>query len=199
MPADPLHDYADLTKEGSLCVRRGDFRRAIEIFEAARRLAEELRDDDLLVKAICNISTSRLAVGEVQEAERGLRQLLLKTRDPQTIFVCSSNLASALRKQGRLEKALFYAKRALRASEMIDNFAWKAPCHNLIANIYMNMSYLDDAMAEYRFALSISQKGGLGTSYPIDYIKENLGYCLLLKKRYQQGIAIILEALQIAL
>jgi tetratricopeptide (TPR) repeat protein len=60
------------------------------------------------------------------------------------------------------------------------------------------MSYLDDAMAEYRLALSISRKGGLGTAYPVDYIKENLGYCTLLKKRYRQGIAIILEALQIA-
>jgi len=61
------------------------------------------------------------------------------------------------------------------------------------------MSYLDDAVAEYRFALSLSQKGGLGTSSPIEYIKENLGYCILLKKRYRQGIAIILEALQISL
>jgi tetratricopeptide (TPR) repeat protein len=199
MPADPTDHYTELTREGTLLVRRGDFRRAIEVFESARRLAEDLQDDECVIKAICNLSTARLAVGEIQEAERGLRELLLKTQDPQTIFVCSSNLASALRKQGRLEKALFYAKRALRACDSIDNYAWKATCHNLIANIYMNMTYLDDAMAEYRFALSISQKGGLGTSYPIDYIKENLGYCLLLKKRYRQGIAIILEALQIAL
>ena len=77
--------------------------------------------------------------------------------------------------------------------------AWTATCHNLIANIYMNMSYLDDAMAEYRFALTISQKGSLGTSSPVDFIKENLGYCSLLKKRYHQGIATILEALQISL
>jgi len=199
MPADLIARYSELTTEGTLQVRRGDFRRAIESFEGAQRLAEDLQDPQLLVKAICNLSTARLAVGEIHEAERGLRQILLKTQDPQTIFVCSSNLASALRKQGRLEKALFYAKRALRACESLDNHEWKATCHNLIANIYMNMSYLDDAMAEYRFALSISQKAGLGTSYPIDYIKENLGYCLLMKKRYRQGIAIILEALQIAL
>jgi len=196
---DPLATYSDVTAEGNILVRRGDFRRAIDNFERAKRLAEEMQDHPLLIRALCNLSTARLAAGDIREAEKGLREILLKTRDPQTIFVTSSNLASALRRQGRLDRALLYAKRALRACEQIDNYGWKATCHNLIGNIYMNMSYLDDAVAEYRFALSLSEKGGLGTSYPVDYIKENLGYCLLLKKRYRQGIAIILEALQVAL
>ena len=199
MSADLISRYSELTAQGTLQVRRGEFRQAIESFETARGIAEDLEEQPLVVKALCNLSTARLAAGDIRGAERGLRELLLKTRDPQTIFVASSNLASALRKQGRLEKALIYAKRALRACESLDNWAWKSTCHNLIANIYMNMTYLDDALAEYRFALSLSEKGGLGASYPIDYIKENLGYCLLLKKRYRQGIAIILEALQIAL
>jgi tetratricopeptide (TPR) repeat protein len=197
--ADTLADYSDLTAAGNQFVRHGDFRRAIDNFDKAVRLAHDLDDSALLVKALCNLSTARLAAGDIKEAERGLREILLRTRDPQTVFVTSSNLASALRRQGRHERALFYAKRALRASESLDNVDWKATCHNLIANIYMNMTYLDDAVAEYRYALEIGEKGKLGTAFPVDYIKENLGYCLLLKKRYRQGIAIILEALQIAL
>jgi tetratricopeptide (TPR) repeat protein len=199
MDVDLLSNYSELTAEGNILVRRGDFRRAIDNFEKAKVIAEEMQDHPLLIKSLLNVSTARLAAGEIREAEKGLRELLLKTRDPQTIFVASSNLASALRRQGRLDRALLYAKRALRACDQIDNYAWKATCHNLIGNIYMNMTYLDDAVAEYRFALSLGEKGGLGTSYPVDYIKENLGYCLLLKKRYRQGIAIILEALQVAL
>ncbi len=199
MDADPIARYSELTADGTLQVRRGEFGAAAESFEAARLIAQELKDQQLLFRSICNLSTARLSMGQIQEAEKGLREILLKSEDIPTIFVASSNLASALRRQGRLEKALFYAKRALRACEKTDNFAWKATCHHLIANIYMNMSYLDDAMAEYRFALSLSQKGGLGASYPVDYIKESLGYCILMKKRYRQGIAIILEALQIAL
>ena len=199
MSADQIARYSELTAEGTQLVRAGEFRKAAEAFETARTIAETLQDQHLLFRAICNLSTARLSMGEIGDAEKGLREILLKSGDEQIVFVASSNLASALRKQGRLEKALFYAKRALRACESIDNQAWKATCHNLIANIYMNMSYVDDAMAEYRFALSLSQKAGLGSSYPIDYIKENLGYCILLKKRYRQGIAIILEALQIAL
>jgi len=199
MQSDPIASYSDLTAEGQLYVRHGDFRRAIDNFEQAVRLAHDLDDSALLVKALCNLSTARLAAGDIKEAEKGLREILLRTRDPQTVFVTSSNLASALRRQGRHDRALMYARRALRACEGLDNPSWKATIHNLIANIYMNMSYLDDAVAEYRHALSISEKSGLGTEWPIDQIKENLGYCLLLKKRYRQGIAIILEALQIAL
>jgi tetratricopeptide (TPR) repeat protein len=191
--------YSDLTAEGTLQLRHGDFKSAADCFEGARRIAEDLDDQQLRFKALCNLSTARLSLGDVRESEAGLREILLESSDPQVVFVASSNLASSLRRQGRLEKALFYAKRALRCSETLDNASWKATCHNLMGNIYMNMTYLDDAMTEYRFALSISEKSGLGTSYPVDYIKENLGYCTLLKKRYRQGIAIILEALQMAL
>jgi tetratricopeptide (TPR) repeat protein len=198
MSKNLVSHYAELTDKGTHHLRRGEFGPAAEMFRSARTAAEELQDQQLLFKAICNLSTARLNLGEVQKAEKGLREILLKSQDESTIFVASSNLASALRRQGRLQKSLFYARRAQSACELIDNFAWKATCHNLIANIYMNMSYLDDAVREYRVALSLSQKGGLGTSYPIDYIKENLGYCLLMKKRYRQGIAIILEAMQIA-
>jgi len=199
MPTDRVAHYSELTAEGTLQVRRGEFRQAEEQFEGALQIARELNDQHLIHRALCNLSTARLSQGQIQEAEKGLREILLKSSDPNIIFIASSNLASALRRQGRLHKALMYAKRALRASETIDNYTWKATCHNLIANIYMNMSYLDDAMAEYRFALTLGQKGNLGTAYPVDYIKENLGYCSLLKKRYRQGIAIILEALQISL
>jgi tetratricopeptide (TPR) repeat protein len=199
MPPDLVAQYLDVTAEGTLQVQRGEFRQAQEQFETALEIARQLDDLTLVHRALCNLSSARLSQGQIQEAEKGLREILLKSSDPNTIFIASSNLASALRRQGRLQKALMYAKRALRACETIDNYAWKATCHNLIANIYMNMSYLDDAMAEYNFALTLSQKGGLGTSYPVDYIKENLGYCSLLKKRYRQGIATILEALQISL
>ena len=198
MADEPVARYEELTKTGSLHLRRGEFKAAVRIFEETRAIAERAGNQTFLSRAVCNISTALLALGEIQEAEKGLREILLKSRDPQSTFVASTNLASALRRQGKLQKALFYARRAQRICDPLDNVLWKALGHNLIANIYLNMSYLDDAMAEYRLALSIGQKGGLGAAYPVDYIKENLGYCTLLKKRYRQGIAIILDALQIA-
>ena len=150
MPDDLLARYTELTDKGTNHLRRGEFGPAAEMFRSARSAAEKLDDQQLLFKALCNLSTARLNLGEIQKAEKGLREILMKSEDKSTIFVASSNLASALRRQGRQHKALFYARRALRACESIDNYAWKATCHNLIANIYMNMSYLDDAVREYR-------------------------------------------------
>jgi tetratricopeptide (TPR) repeat protein len=199
MSADLIARYTELTAQGSLNLKHGEFRQAAEVFQSARQVATQLQDSLLTFKAICNLSTAKLSMGQIEEAEQGLREILLKSDDEQVVYIASFNLASALRRKGRLEKALFYAKRALRAVESIDNHVWKATCHNMIGNIYMNMSYLDDALAEYRFALSLGRKGGLGTSYPIDWVKDGLGYCLLLKKHYRQGIAVLLEALQIAM
>lgn len=197
MSTDLIARYAELTAEGILQIRRGQFNHAVESFEGARRLAGELQDPQLQVKALCNLSTARLAVGDVQQAEKGLREILLKTRDHQMIYHASSNLASALRRQGRLEKALPFARRALRAAIEIDDPVRKAASHNLVANIHLNRNYLDEAMAEYRLALKLNEEGSAGSDN-VDCIKENLGYCLLLKKRIQEGIVIIQEALEIA-
>jgi tetratricopeptide (TPR) repeat protein len=198
MGADLSANYGELNDAGTLFVRQGEFLRAAQAFEKAGEVARRLGDERLTCRALCNLSTARLSMGLIQEAEKGLREILLQTSDPNSIFVASSNLASALRRQGKLQKALFYAKRAMRACDELGNVMWKATCRNLVGNIYMNMSYLDDAMTEYRAALSIGREAGLGTAYPFDYIRENLGYCLLLKKKHRQGIAIILEALEAA-
>jgi tetratricopeptide (TPR) repeat protein len=197
MAVDLIARYAELTAEGILQVRRGEFRHAIECFDAARRLAGEVDDPALIVKALCNLSTARLGVGEVQEAEKGLRELLLRTRDHQMVYHASSNLASALRRQGQFDKAMVFARRAIRAAEMIDDPGRRAAAQNLIANIHLDMHHLDDAMAGYRVALALNEEAGAGAGNA-DCIKENLGYCLLLKKRLREGIALIREALDLA-
>lgn len=199
MSADLIARYTELTARGAEELNHGEFRKALQTFEETRRIAVELKDHTLTFRATCYVSSSRLAMGDIQEAEAGLREIILESDDEQVVYLASSNLASALRRQGRLEKALFYAKRAVRAVDKLEFPVWKASCHNLVGNIYMNMSYLDDALAEYRFAIAIAERGGLTSSVPVDYFKDNLGYCLLLKKRHRQGIAIILEALQVAL
>lgn len=198
MDRETLASFSDLTEAGEQFVRHGDFRRAIDNFERAITLANAMGDQALMVRALCNLSTARLAAGDIKEAERGLRQILLRTREPQIIFRTSFNIASALRRQGQLDRALLYAKRAQQACEEIDNPSWKASCHNLLGNIYMNKSYLDDAVQQFRFALAVGESGGLKALWPVDTITENLGYCLLLKKRYRRGIAIIQKALEIA-
>ena len=199
MSADLVVRYAELTATGRTQLAQEEHERAIETFAEARRIAEQLQDQQLLFRATCNLSSVKLNMGRLQESEEGLREILLKSEDAHIVFAAAWYLASALRRQGRLEKALFYAKRALRTSDRIDDHGWKASCHNLIGNIYMNMSYLDDALAEYRFAQTLCQKGDPSGYYPMDWIKENLGYCLLLKKRHRQGVAVILEALQMTL
>src|SRR5438093_8838890 len=78
MSADLKATYAELTAEGTLQVQRGDFRQAAEQFELALKIAREVDDQHLIHRATCNLSTARLSLGQIQEAEKGLREILLK-------------------------------------------------------------------------------------------------------------------------
>ncbi len=195
---DAVARYNQLAEQAEQLERRGELRRSLELFQETRRIGEELQDETLIFRAVCNISTSHLMAGEIAQAEEGLRAILLKARNPRIVFAASYNLASALRRQNKLTKALFYARKAMRATELVDNVAWRATCHNLLGNILRDMSYPDDAMREYKEGMRLGEEAGIGTAPEIDYVRENVGYCLLLKKQYRQGITIILESMQIA-
>jgi len=65
MASDPVERYSELTAEGTLQVRRGEFRKAEEMFTAALGIARELDDQPLVHRAISNLSTARLAQGEI--------------------------------------------------------------------------------------------------------------------------------------
>src|SRR5437899_6893251 len=75
MAADLKARYSELTAEGTLQVQSGDFRQAAEQFEEALRIARELDDQHLIHRATCNLSTARLSLGQIQEAEKGLREI----------------------------------------------------------------------------------------------------------------------------
>lgn len=190
--------YNQLMEDATLLERRGDLTQALAVLEQCGRIADALQDPELSARTVCMISTVHLLAGNIPAAERGLREILLKSRAPRVLFGAAYNLASALRRQGKLAKALLYARKATRAAETMANIPWEANCHNLLGNIYRDMSYPDDAMREYQEGLRLGEEAGIGTSFEIDYVRENVGYCLLLKKKYREGIAIILDALRTA-
>jgi len=70
LATDLIARYSELTAEGTLRVRHGEFRQAAESFESARSIAEQLQDQQLLFKAICNLSTAKLSLGQIQEPSR---------------------------------------------------------------------------------------------------------------------------------
>jgi tetratricopeptide (TPR) repeat protein len=74
----------------------------------------------------------------------------------------------------------------------------RAGCHNLLGNILMSQSLLDEALAEYRKGLRIRRRQKSDVRFSIAILLENIGYTYLLKKRVRLGASMINRALELA-
>jgi tetratricopeptide (TPR) repeat protein len=189
--------YDQLTKEAYEEVRRGNFKTAMDLFILARKLAESAGDSKEIDRSLCNLSTAHLCLGDFRAAEQGLREILLRSTDPQILFTASANLTSSLSKQGRINRAFFYCKKALAESAFLEPY-WKAMAHNRLANLYLRQSYFQEAIAEYLVALQLSREAGLAEKWPTEHYLDNLGYCQILVGEHREGILHIHEALGLA-
>jgi tetratricopeptide (TPR) repeat protein len=91
-----------------------------------------------------------------------------------------------------------YAKRAFERARNIGATDCLAMVHNLLGNLYLSQSYLDQALEEYEHAIKLREAEGGDTRYSRAIVLENLGYCLLLKQRLDEGTARLQEALDLA-
>jgi tetratricopeptide (TPR) repeat protein len=198
-PADrPLGSYEDWTSRGADATQRGDFQSALAAYSNARDLARLEEDHGGVDKAELNLAMVRIQMGQAREGEEGLREILLRTADARIAFSAAYNLASSLRKQGKYERASSYARRALERARAIGSLELLAPVHNLLGNILLNRSYLDEALGEYGTALAMRGQQPGDTRYSQAILRENIGYCLILKKDFEQGLRCIREALALA-
>jgi len=140
----------------------------------------------------------RIQMGDARGGEDGLREILLRSPDDRTAFAAAYNLASSLRKQGRHEKAMTYATRALDRAAALGAIDLQAAVRNLIGNIHLGGSFLDEALRSYRESLALRQRQSGDTRYSRAILYENIGYCRLLRGELRDGIRTIRDALALA-
>jgi tetratricopeptide (TPR) repeat protein len=190
--------FEDWTARGAEATQRGEFYEALTAYAKGREIAVSSGDAVRLDKADLNLAMVRIQLGQAREGEDGLREILLRTTEPRIAFSAAYNLASSLRKQGKLEHASRYARRALERAQAVGAQEMLAPVHNLLGNILLNQNYLEEALSEYETALSIRGQQDGDTRYSRAILSENIGYCLILKKRLDEGLDRIREALALA-
>lgn len=192
------HPAAAWKERGHDALRRGAFEEALEAYLRARDAALDAEDDDAADRLDLNIATTRLQMGDARGAEEGLRALLLRARDSRVAFTAAYNLAASLRRQARLDRALTYARRAAERAAEIADVDVVAPIHTLLGNILLQQGRLDEARGEYEISLELrlAQPGDVRFQRAI--LEENLGYCLLLLGRYDEGVARISTAYEMA-
>ncbi len=199
--ADPGPDsalYRSLAERGARKLREGDFPAALEAYERALELARAQGDSARIDRAELDRAVVLLQMGEARRAEEGLREILLRAEDPLVAWSAAYNLSSSLRQQGRYDQALRYARRAFERAQAMGTPETLAPVHNLLGNIYLCRSYLVQALREYEKALELRRSQPGDTRYSRAILEDNIGYCLLLLKRLDEGVATIRRALALA-
>lgn len=198
-PVNPrIDEYKQRLVEGVRLVRTGEHPAALGEFEAAHALAVELGDRELQMEARANVAMVQLQLGEDRRAEAGLREILLGSRDHRILFGAAYNLAVSQRKQGRHERARFYAAKAMHSAARLKDPGSRAGCHNLMGNILMNESRLDEALVEYRKALRIRKRQKTDVRFSTAILLENIGYTYLLKRQFRRGTRLVAQALGLA-
>ncbi len=193
-----IEKYEACAREGEEAIKRGDFRDALQLYSDAIVIAHKLKDRYLLHMAIANRSLALIELGDSSRAERGLREIILRSSNDKIIFGASYSLAISLRKQGKYAKALSFAAKALQKSIALKNRDYQARVHNLFGNIYLFQTYIDKAISEYMKALALRQSESPHNIFSMAILKENIGYCFILKKDLTQGLSFIEEALEMA-
>lgn len=194
MNADRVARFWQLMQEGYALVQKSRLDAALQNFQEAYSLAASSRDRRLADKAAANRSMVLLEKGEYAQAAKGLREIILRSSDDETACGAAYNLSISLRRQGDYKKACFYARLASGKARAIKDPNWIARCHNLSGNLHLMQSRFNQALREYRKALTIRKKEKKPNTFAIGILRDNIGYCLILLGKYEEGIKEILAA-----
>ncbi|MFQ5720798.1 MAG: tetratricopeptide repeat protein, partial [Acidobacteriota bacterium] len=180
-------------------IHHGEIQSALGLADEAMALALAARDPDLAHRATTTRSMVLLESGQVTAAEKGLREVVLQSADDEVQCRAAFYLASSLRRQRRIGKAQVFARTAMDKSEILGDPVWRARCHNLLGNIYLNQGAHPEAVREYQRALDLWRSLPGDHRFATAIVLDNLGYCLTLMKRAESGIPLIRQALTLAI
>ena len=186
-------DYTDARDKGVQAMMRGDLKLATRLLEHARELAGACAASypGIVDMAEVNLAMIRVQNHEDDLAEKGLREVLLRSTNDDVIRLAAHCLAKVLSHAGAHEKALRFAKLSLEKARGIGDPLRLHSALQLMGAVLANQSYLDDAVQYYEEALEVLERDP--PSNPADEAfywtaaTDWLGYVLVLTGRVAEG------------
>ncbi len=174
-------------------LKRGDLRLALDRFGSAMAWALEHGESDLWDRALCNHFSVEIELGQVGDLSE-LRQIVLRSADPENAFLAAYNVARAYELEKDIGRALFYARIARDRCGRLNRREWMGWSHNQTGNLLLAQSELEDACAEFEQALGFTEARA---SIERGVILDNLGYCRVLQGRHREGFDHLFKSLRI--
>jgi tetratricopeptide (TPR) repeat protein len=177
-------------------VRQGDLDEAIVLYDEALSVVadDEARELITINKADAMIALERSGP-EVQE----LARIIMRRRNLRHVYLAAYALQYKHRLENDFKRALFYGQLALRTADEASEPAWRRVVLIDLGNVYEMDSQIDQAIECFREALEISGESNENHDQDLSYgyALENLGYCMLLQQKIEEGIETIQRALAI--
>ena len=188
-----LDEYTRLRDNGYHAMMRGELERAKHEFADALRVAADCLDEDpdALDKAEVNLAMIRVQCHEDALAEKGLREVLLRSLNDDVVRMAAHCLAKILSHRNDHEKALRFARLALEKSRTMGDPLRLHSSLGLMGAVYGNQSYLEDSLAHYEQALEVLEENPLDEAahhaFYWSAYQDSIGYTLVLMGRLQEG------------
>jgi tetratricopeptide (TPR) repeat protein len=182
-----------LREEAIETANRGELETAVTLFDRALATARQTGDQNLIDLGLCGRSAAAIELGRGSDCLPSLREILVRNAEPSNCWVAAYNIARVYELTRNYKKALFYARLARDRAETLGRVEWRASSHNMIGNLLLAESFVEEATHEYEKALTLVPEE---MTLRRARIHDNVGYCRVLQGRCREGLALLYSSLR---
>ena len=190
--------YKKLKEKGAAHFENGQYEEALKLFLQSQKIAEDAKEIHLSHRARCNVSSTRIQLGQYEQAQEGLREILLQSQDANIKSVAARQIAVSLVKRYEYQKAADFLHTALENSRICGSKNLEASTLNMLGNIKLNMGEFEAALDYYEEVLELYKDSIRERLFEINILMENMGYCLVLSGEVGEGISLLEMCLKLS-
>ncbi len=174
--------------------RAGEFEQALAQYDEARAASES---DEFRELVTINKADALINLGRTGEEVQQLPMILMRRRNLHHSFLAAYALVLKHRLQNEISRGIFYGQLALNIATESTEPLWTIGALNELGILYEIDSQFDAAIDCFQKAIARIESLGSSDDHRLTYgpALENLGASKLLKGDYEDGIAIIQQAL----
>lgn len=174
----------ELRQTGLAKIRANQIEESLGFFEEALALGP---DEELAELLTINKAGALISLEKDSPEVQKLPQIIMRRRNQRHLYLAAYNLQHKYQIEKDFKRASFYARVALDAAEQSAELGWKTQVLIALGNLSVFDSRVTEAIAHYSEALALlpeTPEHGFRRSFA----QQNLGYCLLVEGRIQEGI-----------
>ncbi len=185
-----------LRKTAKDALWKGDYERALTLYEDGLALARSWKDRELEDLFTCNRATTLLEIDRLDFDLGKLKEIFLRNPRSHNGVLAAYTSSHAHEKRGEYERAVFYARTALQRAQEEGFDDLIAGSMNSLANLELHESRFDSARGLFQQALDRLEANGEGETHLANLYADNLGYCHIALDQVDIGLPLVQRGLR---